>query len=107
MLCTQRQQIKTGPQLTLGMVHYRVLVVLNIQGSTVLSALVCGAYLSELLLQDLVPVDLKSSACVQLLVRAIHVARNKYAAPFHELGLLRDKAAFIPLCKLIICFALF
>lgn len=91
---TETKQIKTGPQLTLGMVHCSVLVVLNIQGSTVLSELVCGAYLSEQLLQDQVPVDLKSSACVQLLVRAIHVADNKYAVPFHDMGYLGIRQHF-------------
>lgn len=50
-----------------------------------LSALVCGAYLSELLLRDQVPVDLKSPARLQLLIRATHVADNKHAVPFREL----------------------
>lgn len=34
------------------------------------------------------------------------MADNKYAVPFHELGLFRDKASFISLCKLMICFVL-
>lgn len=72
-----------------------------------LSALVCGAYLSELLLHDQVPVDLKSPARLQLLIRATHVADNKHAVPFRELGLFRDKASFISLCKGIICFVVF
>lgn len=98
---TEAEQIKTGPQLTLRVVHYGVPVVLNIQGSIVLSALVCGAYLSELLLHDWLPVDLKPLPVCSCW------SDNKYAVPSHELGLFRDKASFISLHKLIICFLLF